>query len=125
MNGWIFLVVPSISAIFVGATERMSYALGAVDLPRVRHRHAFPTARLGGVGFVLAFLLCILFFVPEKSNTVASLFLSLPLLLAAGVLDDIFTLTPPWKLLLQISASAAALTALDIRGGFSLLHLCT
>ena len=97
----------------------MSYALGAVDLPRGRHRHAFPTARLGGVGFVLAFLLCILFFVPEKSNTVAAFFLSLPLLLAAGVLDDIFTLTPLWKLLLQISASAAALTALDIRGGFS------
>ena len=95
---------------------------GVVDHPdrnRKLHQHAVP--RIGGVPVALAYVLsfALLLALPLKAGILIESYLPLMwrllpavvLILAVGVLDDIFTLKPWQKLLGQVAAASAAFWA--------------
>ena len=87
------------SVLFTLPAIRYAYVVGAVDVPDGgRHRHAHPTARLGGLAVFFSSLLSALFFLPVESG-VAAWLSGGGLLCALGVSDDISPLSPKAKLI--------------------------
>lgn len=87
--------------------------LGAIDMPGIkgtdseRHLHTQPTPRMGGLAIYLGFFFSILLFVPMGKKVVAML-LGATLIVFLGILDDIRSLKPTTKLIVQIIAAAIA-----------------
>ena len=100
----VFLLLFSalLSVLFTPLSIRTAHLIGAIDLPdSVRHRHALPTPRLGGLALVFAAIFSALLF---PIDTVAGAWLSGGALIAAlGVSDDLYSLTPRTKLLSLIA----------------------
>jgi UDP-GlcNAc:undecaprenyl-phosphate GlcNAc-1-phosphate transferase len=89
--------------------KKLSVKLGAVDYPRLRSMHAEPMPRMGGVAIVLGFLAAMiisLFFLPELAKTQ---FLGVLggafIIVAEGMLDDMYDLRPRTKAAVQIAAA--------------------
>ncbi len=93
---------------------KLAYIVGAVDKPGGRKIHTRPTPRLGGVALFLSFIITLTavhvvlpqakldVFVVRSSWLIVALSLSVILLL--GVCDDIWTLKPGQKFLVQFFA---------------------
>ena len=98
-----------LSALLSPLSIRCARRLGAVDHPDgIRHLHACPTPRLGGLAIFAAVLSLSLFLAP---STAVSVWLSGGALIAAlGVTDDLYSLSPTVKLaaMLAICALPAA-----------------
>ena len=104
---------------------RVALKLGAVDVPtddRRMHRHPIP--RAGGLAVFGAFILPMALFASADSVFVPLLSGGL-VILSAGLLDDVYRITPLQKLSFQILAAlvATALTHRTIPTFFSVLWL--
>ena len=77
--------------------RRLSFAIGAVDLPGARHIHRVPTPRAGGLALGAAFLLSLFLFLPDLTS-VGVWFAPAFLTLALGLTDDVAPLPAGWKL---------------------------
>ncbi|MBE6637498.1 MAG: undecaprenyl/decaprenyl-phosphate alpha-N-acetylglucosaminyl 1-phosphate transferase [Ruminococcaceae bacterium] len=89
--------------------RRVAIRLDAIDRPdKVRHVHAVPTPRLGGLALAYAMSFALpftVFYFPRLVN----ILLGGGVLLLAGMFDDIHGLSPSRKLLFQVLAALLAL----------------
>lgn len=104
---WAYLLLLSFGVGFIVTPIVCALArrLGAVDMPGGRKNHQGPTALLGGLALYIAFAVTVLrnFAFTDELKGIA---LAGTLILAVGVLDDLFEVPAKWKLLAQLVAVA-------------------
>lgn len=106
---FVFLLPLAATFLLCPLVRRFALLLHAVDRPdQVRHCHTAVTPRLGGLSllFAAAFTLPFAIFSPWR---LLGILLGMTILAIAGMADDICSLTPKTKLLLQTTAALFAL----------------
>ena len=94
---------------------RLAVKINALDLPGERKLHSSPVPRLGGIAIYLGFIISLNLGL-LLSDSLLELFMASPrmwigllfggsLILALGIVDDIYQITPRTKLLFQVSAA--------------------
>lgn len=107
---WIILAyIFGISVLFTGIIRFNAPHLGLVDLPNSRSSHFLPTPKGGGLGFVLALLGGISFLYLNHGLSFRLFFVLSSggfLIALLGLLDDIYSISPTWRLFWQTIAVA-------------------
>ena len=85
--------------------RRVARAKGIVAQPRPDRWHQKPTALCGGVAIFLAFLVGCLIFAPSVPGN-RLILLGGALLFGMGLVDDLWQIRPPVKLVIQLSVAA-------------------
>lgn len=94
-----------ISLILTPLLSKLSYKVGAVDQPKeTRKIHKTAMPRLGGPAIFVSFIISLLLFVPLESEFVG-LLLGAAVIMALGIIDDIWGVSPILKLAGQIVAA--------------------
>ena len=108
--GWAYLaaLAAAIAFFVVPVVRRVAFALGALDAPSARKVHVLPTPLFGGaavyVGFALTVLINFSFSRGLKGVAVGA-----TIVVALGLLDDLWDLPAPVKLAGQVAGVAAAM----------------
>jgi len=84
--------------------KSLAWRIGAIDEPRERGLHQFPTPRLGGLAILAGIIAAGLAFLPHDKQTTAILF-GAGVIVAVGVADDLLELSADVKLAGQILAA--------------------
>lgn len=93
----------------------LAYRIGAIDVPTdSRRMHKKPIPRIGGLAIYVAFLISTMVFCQHSMHLYA-IWIGGAMLVALGVLDDIFCLSALLKLFVQLGASAVAVIAFGVR----------
>ncbi len=100
-----FLVAAVIAWLLVPAAERLARRMGALDYPNERSLHTAPTPKLGGLAIFVGASVAMILFLPWAEQTQA-LLVGAVVIVAVGVVDDIFELNPLLKLAGQTVAAA-------------------
>jgi UDP-GlcNAc:undecaprenyl-phosphate GlcNAc-1-phosphate transferase len=95
------LVVSLLATPVAGA---LAWRIGAIDMPRERGLHQFPTPRLGGLAILTAVIAAGLVFLPRTSETDAIL-IGAAVIALVGAVDDILELSADFKLVGQVLAA--------------------
>ena len=116
----VLLTVAIAALIAFGTTpiiKTFAQKVGAIDVPdQVRHFHAHPTPRMGGMAIFLGFLISVLLFV-DIARPVQGILIGAVIIVATGVVDDIINMKYYFKLAAQILAAVIAVThGVVIRG---------
>src|ERR1044072_3329109 len=102
------------TVLLVPVVRRKAVAAGYYDPPGGRKIHKYPIPRLGGVAIWLGFMIALgatsvlLKWNHEFSPSLPGILAGCTMIFMLGLLDDLFTLSPYLKLLIQF---VAALTA--------------
>jgi len=100
-----------VALLLVPLTDRLARRIGAIDYPDdERSLHAAPTPRLGGLAIFAAVLVASLIFLPWDGETRAIL-IGAALIVAIGMLDDVYELGAATKLIGQIAAVVVPVSA--------------
>jgi UDP-GlcNAc:undecaprenyl-phosphate/decaprenyl-phosphate GlcNAc-1-phosphate transferase len=83
---------------------RVAWRVGAIDRPRERGLHLFPTPRLGGMAILLAVAASALIFL-EPNDEIRGILGGAIVIALVGAADDLLELSPDVKLLGQILAA--------------------
>ena len=113
----------TLSYVLIPFCSSLAYVMGAKDEPGERKVHGRVTPRLGGLGFFAAFCAVLLLGGMLGDPTVNALLIGGGIIVAAGVSDDVFSLSPMIKLALQLAAALVALTFIEIPAHFSFFGL--
>jgi UDP-GlcNAc:undecaprenyl-phosphate/decaprenyl-phosphate GlcNAc-1-phosphate transferase len=105
-----FFLAGALALLLVPLTERLAIRVGAIDYPGERSLHTVPTPKLGGLGILVGVLAAGLIWLPDDSETRAILYGAVAIS-AVGVIDDIFDLPAPLKLLGQAAAVSIPVAA--------------
>jgi UDP-GlcNAc:undecaprenyl-phosphate GlcNAc-1-phosphate transferase len=84
--------------------KSLAWRIGAIDEPRARGLHQFPTARLGGLAILVGVLAAGLAFLPHDQQT-RGILIGAAVIVAVGVADDLLDLSADVKLAGQILAA--------------------
>jgi len=88
--------------------KRLAVRVGAIDDPTdARRAHTVPTPRLGGLAIFIGFLLSVLL-LAEITLQVRGILIGAIIIVALGVLDDIYSLKAYVKFAVQIAAALVA-----------------
>ncbi|MEX0993546.1 MAG: MraY family glycosyltransferase [Solirubrobacterales bacterium] len=90
--------------------KRVAWRIGAIDEPRERGLHQFPTARLGGVAILAGVLAASIVFLPNDRQT-HGILVGATAIAAVGTADDLFDLPADVKLLGQVLAAVIPVVA--------------
>ncbi len=109
--GWAYLVVLAFALALVGVPVVRSFARwwGVLDAPAARKVHAVATPLLGGAAVYAAFAATVLFNF-TFSLQLKGVALGATIIVAVGLLDDVFDVPARWKLVGQVAAVAVAMT---------------
>jgi UDP-GlcNAc:undecaprenyl-phosphate/decaprenyl-phosphate GlcNAc-1-phosphate transferase len=88
----------------------LAWRIGAIDRPRARGLHQFPTPRLGGVAILAAFATAALVFLPHDQQT-NGILIGAAVIVLVGMADDILELSAEYKIVGQILAAAIPVAA--------------
>jgi UDP-GlcNAc:undecaprenyl-phosphate GlcNAc-1-phosphate transferase len=91
-------------------TAWLARRIGAVDQPAGRRIHLVATPRLGGLALLVGFLAPALYYLPDDAPT-RGLVAGAALVALLGAVDDIWGLTPAFKLLGQVACAAVPVAA--------------
>src|SRR5437588_10208179 len=83
----------------------LAWRIGAIDEPRERGLHQFPTPRLGGVAIIAAVAVATLIWLPHDKKTHAIL-IGAGVIVLVGAVDDLLELSADFKLVGQVLAAA-------------------
>ncbi|MGE5396872.1 MAG: glycosyltransferase family 4 protein [Chitinophagales bacterium] len=92
--------------------QKLAIKLGAIDEPNARKVHSRPIPRLGGLGIFVSFMLMVIpvtVITGRMEAPLVGILLGATIVFAAGVLDDIYQLSPWTKLLFQVGAATIAI----------------
>jgi UDP-GlcNAc:undecaprenyl-phosphate GlcNAc-1-phosphate transferase len=89
---------------------RLAWRIGAIDEPRERGLHQYPTPRLGGLAILTAVATSSLIFLPHEQQTTGIL-IGAAVIALVGAIDDILELEAEFKLVGQILAAAIPVAA--------------
>ena len=92
------------SILITPIVKKLAFKLGATDSPNQRKVHVKVMPRLGGLAIYISFLLGLLILQPSSPYHAAIVVGGL-IILATGILDDIFELSAKIKFVLQIIAA--------------------
>jgi UDP-GlcNAc:undecaprenyl-phosphate GlcNAc-1-phosphate transferase len=99
-----FLVAAAIAWLLVPLTERLAWRIGAVDYPNERSLHDRPTPKLSGAAILVGVLVSGALFLPGDGESRAILG-GAAVIALVGVVDDVFDLSAPVKLVGQVGAA--------------------
>ena len=106
-----FLLAGILALALVPLTDRLARRIGAIDYPDdQRSLHAAPTPRLGGLAIFAAVLAAALIWLPWDAET-RSILIGAALIVAVGMLDDVYELNAAAKLLGQTAAVVVPVSA--------------
>jgi UDP-GlcNAc:undecaprenyl-phosphate/decaprenyl-phosphate GlcNAc-1-phosphate transferase len=88
----------------------LAWRIGAIDTPRERGLHQFPTPRLGGLAILVTVVAAGLVFLPHDKQTTAIL-IGAAVIALVGAADDILELSADFKLAGQILAAVIPVAA--------------
>jgi UDP-GlcNAc:undecaprenyl-phosphate GlcNAc-1-phosphate transferase len=88
----------------------LAWRIGAIDMPRERGLHQFPTPRLGGLAILAAVIAAGLVFLPRTRETDAIL-IGAAVIALVGAVDDILELSADFKLVGQVLAAVIPVSA--------------
>lgn len=112
-NGLAVLIAGSLSLILASAlvpiVRRLALSHGMVDLPGQGRAHRSPTPRLGGVAVVAAVILAALLAFPQLD--IVLLVVAALLVALLGLVDDLRSVNPRTKLVVETGAALAAYSA--------------
>jgi len=108
--GWAYLVALAFALALVGVplVRALARAWGVLDAPAARKVHAVATPLLGGAAVYGAFAAAVLFNF-NFSVQLKGVALGATIIVAVGVLDDLFDVAARWKLAGQVVAVAVAM----------------
>ena len=108
--GWAYLVVLAFALALVGVPVVRWFARwwGVIDAPAARKVHAVATPLLGGAAVYAAFAATVLFNF-TFSLQLKGVALGATIIVAVGLLDDVFDVPARWKLVGQVAAVAVAM----------------
>ncbi len=90
--------------------KSLAWRIGAIDEPRSRGLHQFPTPRLGGLAILAGILAAGLIFMPPGQQTTGIL-VGATVIVAVGIADDLLDLTADVKLAGQVLAAVIPVAA--------------
>ncbi|HEY8779373.1 MAG TPA: MraY family glycosyltransferase [Solirubrobacterales bacterium] len=99
-----FLVAAAIAWLLVPFTERLAWRIGAIDYPNERSLHDRPTPKLSGAAILVGVLVSGALFMPGDGESRAILG-GAAVIALVGVVDDVFDLSAPVKLVGQVGAA--------------------
>jgi UDP-GlcNAc:undecaprenyl-phosphate/decaprenyl-phosphate GlcNAc-1-phosphate transferase len=99
-----FLVAAAIAWLLVPLTERLAWRIGAIDYPNERSLHDHPTPKLSGAAILVGVLVAGAIFLPDNGES-RSILGGAAVIAVVGVVDDVYDLSAPVKLLGQIGAA--------------------
>ncbi|MEK6250322.1 MAG: MraY family glycosyltransferase [Actinomycetota bacterium] len=99
-----FLVAAAIAWLLVPFTERIARRIGAIDYPNERSLHDHPTPKLSGAAILIGVLVSGALFLPGDGESRAILG-GAAVIALVGVVDDVFDLSAPVKLIGQVGAA--------------------
>ena len=123
------VVIPSalsllLSLLLCPVTARISGTIDAIDRPDgIRKINTVPIPRLGGLGFFTAFFISVIPLLPSGERAIYALLAGGAVIVAAGVADDTYSISPFAKLLMQIAAAAVGVSILGIPEEYSFLGI--
>src|SRR3954453_2997459 len=88
----------------------LAWRIGAIDTPRERGLHQFPTPRLGGLAILVTVVAAGLVFLPHDKQTTAIL-IGAAVIAIVGATDDILELSADFKLAGQVLAAVIPVAA--------------
>jgi len=108
--GWAYLVVLAFALALAGVPliRALAQRFGVLDAPAARKVHAVATPLLGGAAVYAAFAATVLFNF-TFSRELKGVALGATIVVAVGVLDDVFDVPARWKLAGQVCAVAVAM----------------
>lgn len=107
-NIFSFLIAATCAFALSPLCFRVAVRLGAIDIPTDgRRMHTHPVPRAGGLSVFLSFAVTCALLLSDEPSLVPLLSGGL-VILAAGLLDDIYRMSPWQKLILQTAAGAIA-----------------
>ncbi len=113
----------ALSYLITPLTIPLCKTTGAIDMPDgIRKVNTVPTPRMGGLGFFIASLIILFPFIGEN-DSVAALLCSGAILVAGGVADDTFNISPKIKFFIQILAALVVIAFIGIPDEFSFLGI--
>lgn len=104
--GAVFILAFLMSFLFTPLAKKTAYVVGAVDIPKDKRKiHKKPMPRLGGLAIYVGVIVSLLFYV-QLDRGLIGIILGSSVIVAAGILDDIFELKAVYKLAAQFVAVA-------------------
>lgn len=101
--GLLFFTALLLSLFLTPATIAFAQKIGAMDTPGDRSVHVRIMPRMGGLGMAVAVLVSLVLFV-ELNQTLVGFLLGVVVIVATGVLDDLYGISPVKKMLGQVVA---------------------
>jgi UDP-GlcNAc:undecaprenyl-phosphate GlcNAc-1-phosphate transferase len=109
-----FAVAAVLAWILVPVAERVAWRIGAIDYPNERSLHESPTPKLGGLAIFAAVVIATVLFLPWAEQTQALLIGAL-VITVVGVVDDVYELPAPVKLVGQtVAATIPVLNGVNV-----------
>lgn len=113
-----FLTSLIVSFIATPYVKKLAEKVGAVDAPNQRKVHTRIMPRMGGLAIYLGYLVAFFLFVPYASmSEMLGIFIGSTIVMAVGMLDDKYQLSPKWKLLGQLIATAIVVIPFGLKIG--------
>ncbi|MGG1664618.1 glycosyltransferase family 4 protein [Brevibacillus sp. NRS-1366] len=113
-----FLTSLIISFVATPYVKKLAEKVGAVDAPNQRKVHTRIMPRMGGLAIYLGYLVAFFLFVPYSSmSEMLGIFLGSTIVMTVGMLDDKYQLSPKWKLLGQLAATAIVVIPFGLKIG--------
>src|SRR5438270_9552327 len=101
------LVIALLATPVAGA---LAWRIGAIDEPRERGLHQFPTPRLGGLAILVAVAVSALIWLPNDRQT-HGILIGAGVIALVGAFDDLLQLSADFKLVGQLLAAAVPVAA--------------
>jgi UDP-GlcNAc:undecaprenyl-phosphate GlcNAc-1-phosphate transferase len=112
-----FVICFLIAAGLTPLVKKLAIRVGATDVPNARKVHKTIMPRLGGLAFYIAFVVGMLIVRPDSSFTMP-LMIGSVIIIATGILDDIYTLSPKLKIIGHLLAALVI-----VQGGISVTFI--
>lgn len=110
-----FTTALATSLLLTPYAKKLSFKLGAIDYPKSRGVHSEPMPRMGGIAIVCGFMLAILLLIPYveelRTKQFFGFLIGAIIIVALGMLDDIYDLSPKFKFLVQIIVAVIVVKA--------------
>jgi len=93
---------------FVKISILIAEKFGIIDEPGERKVHSVKTPRMGGMGIFISFHIVLMYsylFLPSLKDKIIYLFIGGILVFTVGIFDDIYSLKPSYKLLIEVLAA--------------------